>query len=294
MALTIKDDKFTKVYLIIWGALLFVAFVALLFYQFGFRLADGFEPVRVGSIELLSNEDGLQIILDNRDKRAPLEGGAYYIREISPGLHSLLVFKDGFWPWVKTFYVKSNSVESVFAFLFPVNGLETELVDRASAEYAAALLSIKGNVIPKVKPDSLLPEDLKDGASYMAWLSLNVQDLKVSADGSTALFVQDNIIYAVWISDTEPAPHYFCEEDQCRLKLPVTALAGEIKNLDFYKGRRDVLLFASGSVIYAIEVNPIGNQNFQPVYKGTDPYFYESPDGVIYVKDGDFVFKADL
>jgi len=55
-----------------------------------------------------------------------------------------------------------------------------------------------------------------------------------------------------------------------------------------------MIIFAAGSAIYAIEADHAGNQNFQPLYKGVDPYFYENSDGVIYIKDGNSLLRAKL
>ena len=56
-----QNKRFTKIYLTLWGVCVLVAIIFLTFYTFGFRLTGNFEPVKVGSVELLSNESGVQI-----------------------------------------------------------------------------------------------------------------------------------------------------------------------------------------------------------------------------------------
>jgi hypothetical protein len=142
---------------------------------------------------------------------------------------------------------------------------------------------------PKIGGLAFDPEE-----SFTVWVSENIPAGKKSADGSTVLFVEDNTVYVAWISETEPPPHYFCHENPCKLLLPVIVSADKIKSVDFYKDRRDVIIFGSGTAIYAIEADQEGTQNFQPIYRGTDPSFYKSSEGALYIKDGVTLLKADL
>ena len=101
-------------------------------------------------------------------------------------------------------------------------------------------------------------------------------------------------MYVAWISKTEPPPHYFCYENPCKFSIPVIVSADKIKSVDFYKGRRDVIIFGSGPSLYAIEADQEGTQNFQPLHRGVDPSFFLGSEGVLYIKDGDSILKANL
>ena len=130
--------------------------------------------------------------------------------------------------------------------------------------------------------------------SLSEWIDINVPSRKLSFDKNTALFIEDNTIYIAWISDNEPPPHYFCQENPCRLKLPVIVSNDEIKAVDFYKGRGDLIIFTTGSVIYGIEADHEGTQNFQPLYKGENLLFYQDDSGVLYIRDGSSILSAIL
>lgn len=259
-------------------------------YKFGFRLTNNLEPVKVSSIELTSNETVLQIFLDNKTVQVPDQNGAYRIANVTPGLHSLMVYKDGFWPWAKNVNVGENAPYSVFAFIFPMAGLLTQQIDSGSNEYNLIISDINKNIPPKPK----IYNEPSAEESYAHWVDASIPNRKLSNDKTTALFSESDTIYLAWVSDTEPPPHYFCEENPCKLQLPVTVSIEPIKNIDFYKNKRDVILFSAGSAIYAIEASRENTQNFQPIYKGKDPYFYESQDGSLYIKDGGSLFKAVL
>ena len=287
----IQNKRFTKIYLTLWGVCLLVALIAFTFYTFGFRLTGGLEPVKVGLIEILSNEVGVQIFFDNREKRVQFENGVYRIEKVVPGPHSIMISKEGFWPWAKTVAVTADARRNLFAFIFKMDGLATKSVPVGTLEYSDALRSIGQNSVPKVKLGSK-PFNVED--SFRDWLDRSVPDRKLSLDESTVLFTENNTVYVGWVSETEPIPHYFCEENPCKLKMPVTVSEEEIKSIDFYRDRRDVIIFATGASLYAIEIDREGTQNFQPLYKGTDPYFYQTPEGVLYIKDGNMISSATL
>jgi len=291
MATEGSSDRFTKIYLLLWGITIFVGLVALIFYKFGYRLTNQFEPVKVGSIALSSNEAGWQIFLNNREQRVPLENGRYVLKNITPGLHSIVVSKEGFWPWAKTITVAQNNVRALYAFMFPMDGVTVKTVPANTPEYASALKALIDSILPEPKLGS--PPLLSD-ESLKTWLDSHVPSRKLSMNKSAALYVEDNTVYVAWISETEPPPHYFCLENPCKLKIPVVVPSESIKNVDFYKGRSDVILFTAGAAIYAIEVDREGTQNFQPLYKGKDPYFYQNEAGVLYIKDGHSLLSAKL
>ncbi len=154
-------NKFTKIYLILWGICVFAALVILVLYKFGYRLGGHFQPVKVGAIELSSNEQSFQIFLNNREQKIPDNAGLYVISDITPGFHSVVVSKDGFWPWAKTVSVSENSVRELYAFMFPMQGVPTSALNPGTSEYALAAKAVGESVLPEPKPDSspLLPDE---------------------------------------------------------------------------------------------------------------------------------------
>lgn len=287
----IQNKRFTKIYLTLWGICFLVALIFFVFYKFGFRITNHFQPVKVGLIELKSNEAGAQIFFDNREQKIGFKNDGYLIEDVSPGFHSIMISKEGFWPWTKTIKVAAEARRSLFSFIFSMDGLLTKPVVPGTTDFTFATRALRQDIVPQVRPDSgsFNPED-----SFNAWLEVNVPDRKISSDKNTVLFTEHNTIYVGWVSETEPPPHYFCEENPCKLKLPVMVSTEPIKSIDFYKGRGDVIIFTAGATIYAIEVDREGTQNFQPLYKGTDPHFYENDKGVLYIKDGSSILSASI
>lgn len=284
-------NRFTKIYLTLWGVCLAVALVAFILYKQGYRLESGLEPVKVGSIMIASNETDLDIFVDNREKRALKRGEGYLIPSVIPGLHSVLVSKAGFWPWAKTVSVPEGKTVSLYTFVFPMAGPKLEPLSLGNAERESALKKIAASALSEPRGAETAP---RPGQLLSDWIKENFPNHVLSSDKNAALFVRDDSIYIAWISETESPPEFLCEENSCRQEFPVTFSTAPVKNVAFYKNRSDVIIFSAGPAIYAIEADRNGTQNFEPIYRGQDPYFFAEEDGTIYIKEGKTVYKGKI
>lgn len=291
MMAEIPKDRFTKVYLSIWGICILVALFALGLYKSGLRLSNDLEPVRVTAVSITSNVDSPQIYLNNREQKIKSNDGRYLLNNITPGLHSFVISKDGYWPWAKTVSIVENNARTLFAFMFPMDGIPVTKLSANTAEYIKADTAIRNLVLPVPKYAGV---EFTPDESIVKWLDKNVPLRKISRDGNSALYVDSNTIYVAWISETEPTPHYFCEENPCKLIVPVIVTNSPVKSVDFYRGRSDVIIFTEGKVIYAIGADREGTQNFQPLYKGVNPYFFQDDSNVLYIKDDSSIFSSAI
>lgn len=286
------DPKMTRAYLAIWGVVILAAFIAAAFYMNGYRIGSSLEPVHVGALSVRVAEPGLSIFIDNVERNAAFENGGYAVAGLVPGLHSILLSKEGFWPWMKTFLIESKATTVLTPALFPVNIAKT-LIAPGDPRAQKVQKLIEKNAPPEPREPSA--DWNPDAQSLAAWVKANLKDAVISADGNEALWVEGKSIYIGWISEKEPLPHYFCETGNvCRFVLPVVDLTLPIRNVAFYGTRDDVILFASGPALYSIEASKEGVQNFEPFYRGNAPAFYEGSDGTLYVKDGASLFGATL
>jgi len=56
-------------------------------------------------------------------------------------------------------------------------------------------------------------------------------------------------------------------------KIPTLEIKNQIKAINFYKNRDDVILMALAEGVYALGVDYEKEQNLQPIYKGINPIF---------------------
>ncbi len=281
-------NRFAKIYLTLWTICVVIGLIALILYKEGYRLGKGFETIKVGSVSLTANENDLQIFIDNREKKPINRGGQLIIPNIIPGTRTILVSKAGFWPWTKTTEIPPNNIKSLYAFVFPMAGLNLKKIQNDDREYAAAKKSISEFSAP-VTTNKVGELSVKQSESD--WVKNNVPGAIISSDGKSALFVGNNTIYIAWLASSTP-PDYFCDNEACQNRFPITYSASAIKNVSFYKDKSNVVLFSAGGGIYGIEADRKGVQNFQPILLGINPYFSVLSDGTIYIKDGENIFKG--
>ncbi len=65
-----------------------------------------------------------------------------------------------------------------------------------------------------------------------------------------------------------------------------------VRTADYYPGRKDVLLVAVQDGIFAIDAVQNDPRNFQPIYEGASPVFVKTANDVIFIKDGNSLFRV--
>jgi len=95
---------------------------AILLYTDGYRIGDDFKITKTGGLYISSPLPGSDIFLDNKKiKQTNIIQGGVFVQNLSPDSYSVLVAKEGFWPWAKTLDVKEQFVTEARAFLLPEN-----------------------------------------------------------------------------------------------------------------------------------------------------------------------------
>ncbi|MCH7597790.1 carboxypeptidase regulatory-like domain-containing protein [Patescibacteria group bacterium] len=220
----------------------------------GFRIDKNFSLVRTGIISVINLDSEVKVFLDNRRTGTFSEaaGGSIVIKNVLPGTHSLLVSKEGYWPWIKEVKVQKKETSTAYPFfiLKNTNGI---VILKEDEEYTSIKESIESEVLPE-KGNKL-----------------------ISASGTHVIWVEENTIMAEWLGEEDALPFYFCSYTECTRTVEVLASLTAIRNLTFYKEREDVLIFSSQNGLFAIEIDAQGIQNFQHIYKGA-----ASPDFSIY------------
>ncbi|MEK9167894.1 MAG: hypothetical protein AAB769_00990 [Patescibacteria group bacterium] len=272
----------------------FLIIPIIILYTSGYRV-KGFHLVETGGIYIYSPEANSIIYLDNNEEHeTSVFQKDYFVQNLTPGTYSVLIAKDGFWPWIKEVSVEERVVSEAIAFLIPKdpesavipkttseivvkkNGATTT-IEKANQEYKDALLLFK-------MPPAGVATTTLSGASTTE---------KISGRGRVGLWQEDNRILARWLKDADSLPNYFCRGEICNDMVIVFSSPDKIRNFDFYPGREDVILLAVQTGVYAIEIDTRKAQNFQPVYKGADPKFIVSGN-TLYIKDGDNIFRVAI
>lgn len=98
---------------------------------------------------------------------------------------------------------------------------------------------------------------------------------------------ENNQIWVEWLGDKNSIPYYLCSDKPCpETKYLISSFNSEIKNAEFFPGRKDLIIVATGNSVFALELDGRGGRISQPIYKGKNPTFAAFPaEKKIYVLD---------
>lgn len=238
----------------------------------GFRIDKGFSFVRTGTISVINLDSTVRVFLDNKRVGTFSEaaGGSIVIKNVLPGRHSILVSKNDYWPWLKEVEVQKEEVFTAYPF-FILKNTSGVVIQKEDEEYMSIKESVENQILPANN------------------------NKRISANGTHAIWVEDNTIMAEWLGGEDSFPYYFCDQSQCTRTITVFTSLTPIRNLTFYKKREDVLIFSSENGLFAIEIDTQGVQNFQPIYKGASmPDFGVYDEQTLSVHDADSLFLLSL
>lgn len=117
MALTLKKRR---ALLSVCAGVFIIAAPVMIFYLTGYRLTSDFKIKKTGGIYVYSPQSGSKIFINNLYKESTgiIQSGIF-IQNLTPGKYSIIVARDGFWPWQKTIDVKEELVSELRAILVP-------------------------------------------------------------------------------------------------------------------------------------------------------------------------------
>jgi hypothetical protein len=252
-------------------AAIIVAVVAI--YESGYRISwRGIEKVGKGSISLFVDEQGADIIVDNKlFASAAAAGEIVELKGLEEGEHSIIVSKDGYWPWAKSLILPPDSQIRQSAFLVSENPKTTEISPESdlhkelSAKFALHFLPTANRPLIKISHDV---------AIYM------------SADGKT--------LTAFWRGDPATPPQHFCSAEECMSEYPAFSGPYDIESVIYLADRDDAVVISVGGGVYALELTPFEQKNFQPIYQGANPKIMERDMNSIFVQDGKRIFVVQF
>lgn len=146
--------------------------------------------------------------------------------------------------------------------------------------------------------------DLSNGtvsasAEPLASISVNDKYEKFAYQKREHLFWDNktNSIWLEWLGDKNSIPYYICDNKPCDSTnyLIAAFLSSAIKNIDFFPGRRDVIIIAIQNSVFALEIDGRGGRVSQPIYKGKDPAFAVFPsEKKVYILDDGILSVVNL
>jgi hypothetical protein len=227
--------KLIKKYVILLAVLGVILLISLL-YVAGFRLGEG-GIVRVGTLHLANVPENAEVYVD-----MSLAGVGPKAADLllTPGAHQIIVSADGAHPWNELVTVVSDAVVEADPLIIPalLSGNAPEIGREGEAATALALSRLPSTYAPLTSDD----------------LCLNI-----SVSGSRIIGTK---------KDGCTPPPYLCTEDATEC-LPIVIFESiePVRNVLLYPGRADTLIVTSGSLAYALEIDPREPRFFAPLAK---------------------------
>lgn len=110
--------KKRRVLLLISVVIFIIAAPVINLYLSGYRLTSDFKLTKTGGIYVHSPKSGAKVFLNNefQEETGLIQSGVF-MQNLKPGNYTVLVAKDGFWPWQKTIDVRGEHVSEIRAIL---------------------------------------------------------------------------------------------------------------------------------------------------------------------------------
>jgi len=242
-------------------------------FESGWRIGRaGLTHVARGKVCVTAPLAASVLYVDDKQAETSRASGRELCANLAEGEHTLLLTAPGVWPWWKKIMIESNEPHAYHAFTLP------QTIPQVALEPGTEQYSIAQNMlVTSLVPSADSPLRSAD-ASLAVWFDAEARQLRVE-----------------WRGEEASLPRRFCEESECESVITLLAnLTEPLRAIALVPGRDDVVLIATGSGIYALEITSAKTPNFQPIYAGTTPTFVLHGAISIYVGDGSSLFKITL
>lgn len=284
-----------------FSMLFFALIPILILYTSGYRLSDDLRLVKTGGIYVNSPMSGTEIYINNKPKK---ETGIfqkdYFVQNLKPGTYYVFVSKDGYLPWSKEMHVEEQIVSEGFAFMVPKSPTVVEVPKFLTDTTGSVGTSSKINTEYTTLLSMFAPAK-KQVTATSFFFGTTTPTIKKSAPDSIVkndveIWKEENKVYARWLGEPTATPYFFCTENKrtCFETSFVFESKTKIQQLDFYPQRNDVIIISLPDGLYAMEMDKRTPQNFQLIYKASNPDFRIVDGSTIAVKDGASLFEVSI
>lgn len=245
-----RDTKFLflRKLAIIVTVIVVCALTVTTMYAKGYRLsARPLALLSPGSIRIEGILPTDLVYIDSIKTKVSLQNSTAKINT-SNGTHEVVISRAGSYPWAKILTIAQDRETTVSPF-FIKNNPELNVFNQSDPSFETRRTNIRLEPIP-AREIPRFPPGSEDAEG-----------------GTVGIYVEGTSIIAEWFGPESTIPRFFCAQ-RCFSKVTVVDLKEPITSLDFLPSRNDVILFASGNQVAAIEIDRQGLQNYQPLFTG--------------------------
>ena len=264
----------------------FVLFIpVVVLYSTGYRLGQGFSLFPTGGIYVFYGETGAKVYLNGTlSNQTSLFERGIFIDNLKPEKYQIEVTKDGFLPWKKTIDVRGKKVGEAYPYLVP-SIISTSSIPKFITLSSGGSMtnSLYTSVVDLFASSSTSTSSLTKKILQSSTTTTIVSTSTALIRRDVSIDIKDSEVIASWEGEKDARPFYFCDAERLVCKDTFPVIKGEIKHVDFYPGRNDVIIFSNKEGIYSTELDTRPPQNTVKLLSG-DLDFKEM-DQRVFVKD---------
>ncbi len=240
--------------------------------------------IAIAFIIVFYPESDTQVYLDGvlSDQTSLFERGIF-IDDLKPATYQVEVRKKGYQPWSKTLEVREKRVTEGYPFLIP------EIISTSSVPRFITLSS-GTSVTNGLYADVVKLFSTSTASTTSSILKFGRTSTSSIVASSTAILKKDieisiekTKVIASWKGSEDSTPFYFCDAERLKCGDDFVVTEGNIKYVDFYPGRNDVIIYSTKEGIFATELDKRAPQNTRKLLSG-DLDFKED-DQRVFIKD---------
>ncbi len=268
-----------RLYLYGLGALFCIVVPLVIFYAAGYRYRSGLGFVQTGGVFVAVAASGATVSLDGAYVgTSGLLKHDFYIDNLSPGAYKILVAREGYHPWSRTFVVESNLVSGAASLLIPeklnITRLLTSTATTSAAEKSFRIITVAERAA-HLKAFTVHASTTAEGA--------------VAEDGGEGLFVEGGNVFVRWLKQGVRIPDNFCgRPSYCSSEIPIERGPETATRAAFYAGAVVYRTKEKGVFIAEADVRPMPVE--VPLYPKAGADFVVVG-GALIVKDGNALYE---
>ncbi len=273
-------------YFFSFTAIFIIVIPFIVFYSLGYRFTKDYEITERGGLYVFVTENNAEIYINDELKNVSSTfNREMFLQNLKPQSYLVLVSNDIFWPWAKYVDVKEGEVSPVYPLLVPKRIDMLEVITATSSHASSTRVT-------KAEYDrlALIFKYQQTASVATSSVSTTTPNIYAITKKKMKVWFDDTQIYAQWRGDESRLPTYFCINGLCEMTRTIFNGANNIRHIDFYPGRDDVVIIAVSEGIFALELDTRKYQNFYTLYKGEKPDF-RIFDGRVYVQDKGTIYQ---
>ncbi len=287
-------SKKRKINFIIFVAAFFILAPLVVLYSTGHIFSEGFSLLKTGGMYLMSAPNNSQIYLNSKlIDTTSFFNRSILIKDLRPNIYDVVVKKEGYNVWKKKIKVLDNLVSDARVFMLQEKVETREIPKYLSKEIASSTgTSTISKILNTEYSDLLIYFSTKKATSTVKEKNLGTLASPI-INKKITLWKEGSKVFMGWSGSIDSAPNTFCDERECNKKVMLFDLGREPRKIDFLPGESDVVVLSFEDSVFAVEAEVNPDKSIQLLYKGKTPDF-RIIDGIIYVKDGEYLAEILL